>query len=142
MRASNNVELEDNVKSIITAALFALLFATPVNAQTEPANEAEDDAPLTLTAEEVDAAVALITAVGADQAKFSTYCTLIAEYDALPENDEAKANEVDTKWEAFVATLGEDTVDAFDAYDEIDSATPEGQKLDAAVDALDAKCDA
>lgn len=127
------------MKALIAAAALATLFAMPVYAQTDDDNGGEEET-VAITAEEADAAVAVISSFGDDQAKLDGYCAIADEMEAAPEDDEAKAEELGGKMDQYLAGLGEDVADAFGTADSADPASAEGQKLEAALEALGEKC--
>jgi hypothetical protein len=60
--------------------------------------------------------------------------------EGIAEADEAKAEEVATKMDAYLTTLGDDVAEAFATAEDVDPESEDGQKIDAALDAIEAKC--
>lgn len=128
------------MKNLIAIGAFCALFALPAMAQDKAPAEGEEVATEAVTTEEVDAAVETIDGVAEDQAKADGYCAIYKEMEAAPESDEAKAEELSTKMDTYIAGLGEDVADAFALVDTVDPETEDGAKLEEAIGALDEKC--
>jgi hypothetical protein len=129
------------MKALIAATVLATLFAMPVYAQTDDDNGAEEET-VTISAEEAAEAAELISSIGEDQAKLDGYCAIIKEMEAAPEDDEAKAEELYTKMDQYLAGLGDDVADAFAAADSVDPASAEGQAIEESLEDLSEKCGA
>jgi hypothetical protein len=131
------------MKNFFAIAGLCTLLAAPAFAQTDNAPEgaeAEETAVEAPTTEEVDAAVATINTVGEDQAKVDGYCAISNEMEGIAETDEAKLEEVGAKMDAYLTSVGEDVADAFATADDVDPESEDGQKIDAALSALEEKC--
>ena len=124
------------MKNILAIAGLCALLAAPAFAQTNQAEEA-DTPP---TAEEIDDAVSVISAMAGDQAQTDGYCAIQNEIDAAPEGDEAAADALGEKMDAYLAGLGEDIAEAFDTADAVEEASPDMAKIDAAYAELDQAC--
>jgi hypothetical protein len=131
------------MKNFFAIAGLCTLLAAPAFAQTDNAPEgaeAEETAVEAPTTEEVDAAVATINTVAEDPANVEGYCAISSEMEGIAEADEAKAEEVATKMDAYLTTLGDDVAEAFATAEDVDPESEDGQKIDAALDAIEAKC--
>jgi hypothetical protein len=125
------------MKNILAIAGLCALLAAPAFAQTNQAAEEADTPP---TAEEIEDAASTISAMAANQAQAEGYCAIQNEIDAAPEGDEAAADALGEKMDAYLAGLGEDIAEAFDIADSVDEASPDNAKIDAAFAELDQAC--
>jgi hypothetical protein len=126
------------MKSFLATTAICAFLAMPAFAQTAaPAGEEAETPP---TSAEVDGAVKEINALIADQKKLAGYCAISKEGAAIPETDTAKQEEIGTKMDTYLTSLGEPTAEAFGIADSVDPATDDGKKIDAAFSALEAKC--
>jgi hypothetical protein len=84
-----------------------------------------------------DSAIATFQSVAKDAGKLKIYCEMSDIMDKAGDNpDEA----TETKIDDFVKQLGPDFQTAWDAGDDMDENSPDGKKLDAALDDLSSKC--
>jgi hypothetical protein len=84
-----------------------------------------------------DSAIATFQSVAKDAGKLKIYCEMSDIMDKAGDNpDEA----TETKIDDFVKQLGPDFQTAWDAGDDMDEDSPDGKKLDAALDDLSSKC--
>ncbi|NJM34650.1 MAG: hypothetical protein HC850_08000 [Rhodomicrobium sp.] len=126
------------MKTLLTATAFCALFATAALAQAAK-EEAAAPAP---TAAEIDAAVKAINLLATDQKKSEGYCAISKEMAALKEGDDKKAEELGTKMDDYIASLGKDIAKAFEIAESVDPESEDGKKLDAAYGSLEEKCGA
>lgn len=96
--------------------------------------------PLMAASAAVESAVKTFEAVGSDAAKLKTYCEMTKLMSSPDVEDESKADELDSKMEAFMNALGADFQTAFEAGADLDPESGDGKVYDAALDKLDAKC--
>ena len=106
-----------------TAALACALFAS---------NAAAADA-------KVDAAVKTFDEIAAAPDKLKTYCALSKKMNEIGD-DEKKADAAKDEIDGYYKALGPDFESAWAAGAESKEGSPEGQQLEKAIDALDAKC--
>ncbi|WP_125461883.1 MULTISPECIES: hypothetical protein [Rhodomicrobium] len=126
------------MKTFLATTAICALLTMPVFAQ---AAKPEAEEPVTPpTAAEVDSAVKEINALVADDKKVAGYCAIQKELAAVPETDEKKAEEVGTKMDTYLASLGEPVTEAFGVAEVVDPASEDGKKIDTAFGALEAKC--
>ncbi len=123
------------MKNLIAIAAVSALFAFPALAQTEQNGDAEE-----ITAEEIAAAAEVISEISEDQAKADGYCAIIREMEAVPEADEAQAEQVGMKMEEYLNSLGEGVADAFGVLDAVDLESEAAASLSEALEELDEKC--
>ncbi|MGF1619691.1 MAG: hypothetical protein ACFCUR_03655 [Rhodomicrobiaceae bacterium] len=128
------------MKTFFAIAGLCTLLAVPAFAQTDNAAEGEDAAVEAPTTEEVDAAVTTINTFAEDPAKTEGYCAISREMEGVAEDDEAKAEEVATKMDEYLISHGEEIAEAFATAEDVDPESEDGQKIDAALDALEQKC--
>jgi predicted Zn-dependent protease len=84
-----------------------------------------------------DAAISTFQSVAQDPAKMKLYCEMSAVMDKAGDNpDEAAEAKIDT----YVQKLGPDFQSAWDVGDNVDENSPDGERLDAALDQLTNKC--
>lgn len=90
----------------------------------------------------VEAAIKSFEAVGADPDKMKIYCDMSKAMSSVEDDeDEAKAEEMDKQMDEYTNKLGPDFESALDAGADLDPDSEDGKAYDAAIDALDAKCD-
>lgn len=129
------------MRSFVVATALAALLAMPVYAQTEAENGAEqEEETVEVSAEEVEAAAEVIAGISEDQAKVDGYCAIVKEMEAVPEDDEAKAEELYSKMDEYLVGLGDDVVNAFITTDSVDPESEDGQKIGEALEELIEKC--
>jgi hypothetical protein len=131
------------MKKFFAIAGLCTLLAAPAFAQTDNAPEAAEGAETAVeapTTAEVDAAVATINGIAEDPAKVEGYCAINKEMEGVAEADEAKAEEIATKMDTYLTSLGEEVADAFATAEAVDPASDDGQKIDAAFGTLEEKC--
>lgn len=131
------------MKNLFAIAGLCALLAAPAFAQTANAPEGaepEEAAVEAPTTEEVDAAIATLNTIGEDPAKIEGYCALSNEMESVAEGDEAKAEEVGAKMDEYLVSLGEEVMAAFETAEDVDPESDDGRKIDAAFEALEAKC--
>jgi hypothetical protein len=85
----------------------------------------------------VDAAINTFKQTEGDAAKLKTYCAMSDVVEAQGDKEDAAA---DAKTDDFLKQLGPDFEAAWDTADEADENSPDGKRLSAALDELDAKC--
>lgn len=139
----------------ILVILAALAFSTyPAFAQTEEAPEVEEteeaaeaengeegeDAEEAPSAEDIAAAAELISEVSENQEQVNGYCAIFKEMEAAPEDDEAKAEELGTRMDEYLNSLGEDVAGAFTVADSVDPESEDGQAIAESVEELNEKC--
>ena len=84
-----------------------------------------------------DSAVATFKAVEGDAGKLKIFCEMSAAMDKAGDNpDDAAEAQID----GYVKQLGPDFETAWNAGEDIDENSPDGKKLDAALDELANKC--
>jgi len=103
------------MKRVIAAGIFVALAASPSLAASA----------------KVDAAVKTFRAVSADPAKLKIFCEMKKTMEAPGD---------DAKIEGYMKQLGNDFQTAWSAGDDVDETSPDGKALNAAIDALSAKC--
>jgi hypothetical protein len=85
----------------------------------------------------IDSAIATFQSVGKDPGKMKLYCEMSAIMDKAGDDpDDATEAKIDD----YVKQLGPDFKTAWDAGDNVDESSPDGKKLDAALDDLTNKC--
>jgi hypothetical protein len=109
------------MKRVIAAGVFVALAASPALAASA----------------KIDAAVKTFRAVSADPAKLKIFCEMKKVMDAAGDRDDPGD---DAKIEGFMKQLGSDFQTAWNAGDDVDENSPDGKALNAAIDALAAKC--
>jgi hypothetical protein len=85
----------------------------------------------------VDSAVATFKAVEGDAGKLKIFCEMNSAMDKAGDNPDAAA---EAQIDGYVKQLGPDFETAWNAGDGIDESSPDGQKLNAALDELTNKC--
>ena len=88
--------------------------------------------------ERVDAAIRALDALEADAGKLQGYCAILKEMFAAGE-DEAKNEELETKMEQYLTTLGPEYLAAWQLGEDVAQA-PDSAKLEAAFERLEDKC--
>jgi hypothetical protein len=84
-----------------------------------------------------DAAVATFQSVAKDPGKMKLYCEMSAIMDKSGDDpDDATQKKID----GYVKQIGPDFQSAWDAGDDLDEDSPDGKRLDAAIDELTNKC--
>jgi hypothetical protein len=109
------------MKRVIAAGIFVALAASPSLAASA----------------KVDAAVKTFRAVSADPAKLKIFCEMKKTMEAAGDRDDPGD---DAKIEGYMKQLGNDFQTAWSAGDDVDETSPDGKALNAAIDALSAKC--
>jgi hypothetical protein len=90
-----------------------------------------------LAANSADSAVATFKSVGGDAGKLKIFCEMNTAMDKAGDNpDDAAEAQID----GYVKQLGPDFVTAWNAGDSVDENSPDGEKLNAALDELANKC--
>ena len=84
-----------------------------------------------------DSAVATFKAVGADAGKLKIFCEMNTAMDKAGDNHDAAA---EAQIDGYVKQLGPDFESAWNSGDSIDENSPDGEKLNAALDELANKC--
>jgi len=85
----------------------------------------------------VDSAVATFKAVENDAGKLKIFCEMTATMDKAGDNPDAAT---DAKIDGYMKQLGPDFAAAWNAGEGLDEKSPEGKKLDEAMDELGKKC--
>jgi hypothetical protein len=85
----------------------------------------------------IDSALATFKSVEGDPAKLKIFCEMSAVMDKAGDNPDAAAQ---AQIDGFIKQLGPDFETAWDAGDDLDEDSPDGKKLDDALDALGDKC--
>ena len=85
----------------------------------------------------VDSAVATFKAVENDAGKLKIFCEMTATMDKAGDNPDAAT---DAKIDGYMKQLGPDFATAWNAGEGLDEKSPEGKKLDEAMDELGKKC--
>lgn len=97
--------------------------------------------PAFAASEGVEKAVKAFEQVGGDSAKLKTYCEMSKMMSSTEdEEDESKAQELDTKMQGYMKQLGSEFESAFEVGADLDPDSEDGKAYDAALDKLDAKC--
>jgi hypothetical protein len=90
-----------------------------------------------LAANSADSAIATFKSVGGDAGKLKIFCEMNTAMDKAGDNpDDAAEAQID----GYVKQLGPDFVTAWNAGDSVDENSPDGEKLNAALDELANKC--
>jgi len=84
-----------------------------------------------------DAAVATFQSVAKDPGKMQLYCEMSAVMDKAGDNPD---NATEAKIDGYVKQLGPEFQSAWDVGDDVDENSPDGKRLDAALDDLTNKC--
>ncbi len=84
-----------------------------------------------------DSAIATFQSVAKDAGKLKIYCEMSDVMDKAGDNPD---DATEAKIDGFVKQLGPDFQTAWDAGDDMDEDSPDGKKLDAALDDLSSKC--
>jgi hypothetical protein len=85
----------------------------------------------------IDSALATFKSVEGDPGKLKIFCEMSAVMDKAGDDpDDAAQAQID----GFIKQLGPDFETAWDAGDDLDEKSPDGKKLDDALDALGDKC--
>ncbi len=84
-----------------------------------------------------DSAVATFKSVGSDAGKLKIFCEMNSAMDNAGDNPDAAA---EAQIDGYVKQLGPDFESAWDAGDSVDENSPDGEKLNAALDELANKC--
>jgi hypothetical protein len=84
-----------------------------------------------------DAAVATFQSVAKDPGKMKLYCEMSAIMDKAGDDPD---DATEAKIDGYVKQLGPEFQSAWDAGDNLDEDSPDGKKLDAALDELSNKC--
>ncbi len=84
-----------------------------------------------------DPAVATFKSVGSDAGKLKIFCEMNSAMDKAGDNPDAAA---EAQIDGYVKQLGPDFESAWDAGDSVDENSPDGEKLNAALDELANKC--
>lgn len=132
------------------AGIFALL-ATPSLAQQtgsdaeppaipEAAQEEVAAPPSPPTPEEIEMSVKAINELAKDKEKVAAYCDVLDTEDAVKPGDTAAEEAAANKFDAFFASLDDNTQLAFDLDETIDPVSEEGQKLGGAFLKLENQC--
>lgn len=85
----------------------------------------------------IDSAVATFKSVEGDAGKLKIFCEMTSAMDKAGDNPDAAA---DTQIDGFIKQLGPDFATAWNAGEGVDENSPDGKKLDAALDELGNKC--
>ncbi len=119
-------------------AAAALLFATPVFAQTPPPAPAAGPKP---TKAEVQK---LVDGIKGDTTKLGQYCGMMKLYDeaaqAEEKKDTKKVEDLQKQADESGKKLGADYEKVMAGLQQVDPSTPEGQELSAVLDVLDNSC--
>ena len=94
-------------------------------------------APVLAASPKIDAAVTTFKSVGADAGKLKIFCEMKKTMEAAGDRDDPGD---DAKIEGYMKQLGNDFQTAWSAGDDVDETSPDGKALNAAIDALSAKC--
>ena len=94
-------------------------------------------AALAADSSKADSAVATFQSVAKDAGKLKIYCEMSDIMDKAGDNPD---DATEAKIDGFVKQLGPDFQTAWDAGDDMDEDSPDGKKLDAALDDLSSKC--
>jgi hypothetical protein len=86
---------------------------------------------------QVEAAVKVFQAVGADPNRLKTFCELMEIEEEMGEKDAPALN---TQMDKLLDQLGADFKGAWSAAEEIDGESPDGKVVNAALDRLKDKC--
>jgi len=84
-----------------------------------------------------DSAVATFKSVGSDAGKLKIFCEMNSAMDKAGDNPDAAA---EAQIDGYVKQLGPDFESAWDAGDSVDENSPDGEKLNAALDELANEC--
>jgi hypothetical protein len=84
-----------------------------------------------------DSAVATFKSVGGDAGKLKIFCEMNTAMDKAGDNPDAAA---EAQIDGYVKQLGPDFESAWNSGDNIDENSPDGEKLNAALDELANKC--
>lgn len=84
-----------------------------------------------------DAAISTFQSVAQDPGKMKLYCEMSAIMDKAGDNPD---DATEAKIDSYVKKLGPDFQSAWDVGDNVDENSPDGERLDAALDELTNKC--
>ncbi len=85
----------------------------------------------------IDAAIKVISAVGADPAKLKIFCEMSKVSEAAGDKEDPK---VDAQVDGYLDQLGDDFAEAWEAGEGLDENSPDGQAFGDAVEDLEGKC--
>jgi hypothetical protein len=85
----------------------------------------------------VDSAVATFKSIEGDAGKLKIFCAMSTAMDKAGDNPDAAAQ---AQIDDYMKQLGPDFATAWDAGEGVDENSPDGKKLDAALDELGNKC--
>ena len=81
----------------------------------------------------VDSAIGVFQQVAGDSEKLKVFCALSDAAEAQGDKEDAAA---DAKIDGYLETLGSDFETAWDTSDDVDENSPDGKRLDAALDEI------
>ena len=90
----------------------------------------------------IESALKAFTDTGNDAERMKTFCAMNRAMNATTDESDTKAMEAaDKEIQAYLEKLGPEFKAAWELGVESDPESPDGQKLNAAIEALEAKCD-